>query len=135
MDINIVLDPVNDGISCNTKHITCKDKGALIIGTNGKSRFVGLERVPYELEGLADLSHSEYMEETPYLLIFNANKVFNVGRKRFFVGSVLVLKSEDDGELLPLDRQDCQWAAEEFKDRLVTLVCDGQEFQAYELID
>ena len=101
IDINIALDPVNDGIVQKTEQITCISKGALIIATNGKTRFVSLERIPYELEGLADLSYSEFMGDTKYLQIFNANKIFNVGTGRFFVGSVLVMKN-DDGELCPM---------------------------------
>ena len=132
IDINIALDPVNDGIVQNTEQITCISKGALIIATNGKTRFVNLERIPYELEGLADLSYSEFMGDTEYLLIFNANKIFNVGTGRFFVGSVLVMKN-DDGELCPMTREECGKASKEFQSRLATLVCDGQEFTAYEL--
>ena len=133
VDINIALDPVNDGIVQKTEKITCISKGALVIATNGKSRFVNLDRVPYELEGLADISYSEFLGDTEFLLIFNANKIFNVGTGRFFVGSVLVMKN-DDGALVPMTREDCEIAGKEFQNRLATLVCDGHEFSAYELI-
>ena len=40
IEINIQLDPVNDGVNSCPANVKMKGRGALVIGTNGNYRFV-----------------------------------------------------------------------------------------------
>ena len=48
LDINISLDPVNDGAAFLSKKIIRKDEGSLVIATNGKSKRASLILYPAE---------------------------------------------------------------------------------------
>ena len=132
IDIKISLNPVDDGAELITKKITRKDEGALVIGTNGKSRIADCDETAEILDRLSEVSHGEFIGKSEYLAVFNADKIMEVGGGRYFVGSALILKQGNDG-LTTLKDGDFETAAASFESRLVTLVCDGQEFSAYEL--
>ena len=75
IEISIQLNPVEDGTSFIPDRVIRKDKGALIIGTNGEFR-VAEEEEAYELlDRLAVNCASDYMGRTEYLVIFNAKNI------------------------------------------------------------
>lgn len=133
LDIKIELDPINDGIAENENKIVRKDEGGLVIATNGDYRILDVDNVADILDDLWNLSYSESMGKSGFIVILNARKFIRVGGSRYFIGSALIMK-EDEGGVTTLNGDDYEKAVKEFRSRLVTLVCDGQEFSAYELI-
>ena len=132
IEISIQLNPVEDGASFIPDRVIRKDKGALIIGTNGEFR-VAEEEEAYELlDRLAVNCASDYMGRTEYLLIFNAKKVLCVGGTKFIVGSVMIVKGTDRG-LEFLDEAEVEEAKAEFFSRLAVLCGSGIQFSAYEI--
>ena len=132
-DINIALDPVNDGAAFLTKKIIRKDEGSLVIATNGESSILDCDDTSDVLDRLSEVSHGEYMGNTDFMVILNEKKILNVGGGKYFIGSALILKGGEGG-LVTLTGDEYEKAAKEFESHLVTLVCDGQEFSAYELV-
>ena len=104
-----------------------------MIATNGDYRILDVDNVSDLLDDLWNLSYSESMGKSGFIAIFNARKIIWVGGRRYFIGSALIMK-EDEGGVTTLNGDDYEKAVKEFRSRLVTLVCDGQEFSAYELI-
>lgn len=133
IDIRISLDPLQDGATFPTNKIVRKDEGALIIATNGQSRIADCDETADILDALSEITHGEFMGKSKYMVVMNAEKIMNVGGGRYYIGSALILKQGTDG-LTTLKDEDFEVAATEFESHLVTLVCDGQEFSAYELI-
>ena len=133
IDIRISLDPVQDGAAFPTNRIVRKDEGALIIATSGQSRIADCDETADILDRLSEVSHGEFMGNSKYMAIMNDEKIMNIGGGRYFIGSALVLKQGND-DLTTLKDEDFDKAATEFESHLVTLVCDGQEFSAYELV-
>ena len=133
LDINIALDPVNDGAAFLTKKIIRKDEGSLVIATNGESKILDCDDTAEMLDRLSEVSHGEYMGNTDYMVILNERKILNVGGGKYFIGSALILKGGEGG-LDTLTGDEYEKAAKEFGSHLVTLVCDGKEFSAYELV-
>ncbi len=133
LDINIALDPMNDGAAFLTKKIIRKDEGSLVIATNGESKILDCDDTAEMLDRLSEVSHGEYMGNTDYMVILNEKKILNVGGGKYFIGSALILKGGEGG-LDTLTGNEYEKATKEFESHLVTLVCDGQEFSAYELV-
>ena len=132
IDINIQLDPVEDGASFIPDEVRRKDKGALIIGTNGEYRIAGEEEAYELLDRLAMNGVSDYMGKTDYIVVFNAKKVLCVSGTKFVVGSVMIVKGTDKG-LKFLDDEEIEEAKAEFESRLVVLCGSGIQFSAYEI--
>ena len=133
LDIKIALDPVNDGAVLKETKLKRKDEGALIIATNGESRIVDAYEAQEILNKLNDIGHGEYMGDSDYIAMMNGDKIINIGTGKCFVGSVIIMKF-DGRSLSMLVCDEFEKAAAEFKSRLITLVCDGQEFSALELL-
>ena len=57
----------------------------------------------------------------------------NVGTGKGFIGSAVIMKYDGKG-LGFLSGDEFDEAAKEFESRLITIVGDGQEFSAYELL-
>lgn len=133
LDIKFELDPVKDGIAVNANKIIRKDEGGLVIATNGDFRCMDVDQVSDLLDDLWEVSCSESMGNSGFIVILNARKIIRIGGSRYFIGSALIMK-EDDGGITTLTGDEYEKAKKEFNSRLVTLVCDGQEFSAYELI-
>ncbi len=131
--VSINLDPVNDGAEIEETKLKKKNEGALIIATNGERRIVEADEAQEIIDRLSDVGHGEYMGNTPYLIMLNGNKIINLGGGRCYVGSVIVMKFDGVGLTL-LSGDEFDEAAKEFESRLITLVGDGQEFSAYELV-
>ncbi len=132
IEINISLDPINDGASFIPKETEVKNEGALIIGTNGDSKIIGEDDAIALLNKLSGNSTSEFMGKTSYMAIMNDRKIITVADKHYFVGSALVLKSNRNG-IAMLGDDDYERAKNAFAARLETLVCNGLEFSAYEI--
>ena len=66
------------------------------------------------------------------MIVMHEKKVIRIADGQFFVGSALVLKSDRNGVAM-LSGDDYEKAKWEFASRIVTLVCNGQEFSAYEI--
>lgn len=133
LDIKIALDPLNDGAVLREFKIKRKDEGALIIATNGESRIVDAQEAQGILDKLNEVGHGEYMGKSDYIAMMNANKIINLSGGKCFIGSVIIMKFDGRG-LSMLVGDEFEKAAAEFKSRLITIVCEGQEFSAYELI-
>ena len=133
MEINIALDPINDGAVIKETRLKRKDEGALIIATNGESRIVDAYEAQEILDKLNEIGHGEYMGNSNYIAMMNGDKIINFGTGKCFVGSAIVMKF-DGRTLSMLVGDEFEKAAAEFRSRLITLVCEGQEFSAYELI-
>lgn len=133
MEINIALDPINDGAVIKETRLKRKDEGALIIATNGESRIVDAYEAQEILDKLNEIGHGEYMGNSDYIAMMNGDKIINFGTGKCFVGSAIVMKF-DGRTLSMLVGDEFEKAAAEFRSRLITLVCEGQEFSAYELI-
>ncbi|MBR4579740.1 MAG: hypothetical protein IKO32_00720 [Lachnospiraceae bacterium] len=134
IEVNIKLDPINDGAIINPNRIVRKVEGALVLATNGESKIISEDEAVEILDLLSGNTQGEYMGKTPYLAVFNGEKIFKIGSKHFFIGSALIVKNTKDGITMLAD-EDFEKATEEFESRLITLVGDGQEFSAYELAE
>ena len=133
LEINIALDPINDGAVIKETRLKRKDEGALIIATNGEPRIVDAYEAQEILDKLNEIGHGEYMGNSDYIAMMNGDKIINFGTGKCFVGSAIVMKF-DGRTLSMLVGDEFEKAAAEFRSRLITLVCEGQEFSAYELI-
>lgn len=133
LEISIALDPINDGAVIKETKLKRKDEGALIIATNGESRIVDAYEAQEILDKLNEIGHGEYMGNSDYIAMMNGDKIINFGTGKCFVGSAIVMKF-DGRTLSMLVGDEFEKVAAEFRSRLITLVCEGQEFSAYELI-
>jgi len=132
IEINIQLDPVEDGAIVIPKQVNREDKGALIIGTNGECRFAK-EAEAYEiLDRLGMNCAADYMGKTDYMTIFNAKKVLSTGESQFVVGSVMIIKGTERG-IEFLNKAEAEEAKIEFESRLAVLCGSGIQFSAYEI--
>ena len=131
IEVNIALDPVNDGAVFRNDKVMRKETGGLVIATNGETRIIGEEEAVRIMDALAENSRGEYLGKTPYIAVFNERKIFRLDAREYLIGSVLVMKNTMDGLEL-LSGEEFEEAAKEFESRLVTLVGDGKEFSAYE---
>lgn len=136
LEVNIELDPVNDGASIiNIKEVRIREESALIIATNGKKRKAGFNEAASIMETLKNTCHGEFMGKTPYIMIINGDKIIKLDGGSFFIGSALIMKDEGDGRHMgSLSELDIEKAETEFRSRLVTLTANGQEFSAYQLV-
>lgn len=132
VEVNIQLDPVNDGAVFHPEKMQVKEFGALIIGTNGESKFISEEEALDIMDNLTGKMRGEYMGRSVYMVVLNDEKIYLIGGQEYFIGSALIIKSTREG-LSMLEGEDFEKAANIFESRLVTLVGDGQEFSAYEL--
>ena len=133
VNVTIELDPVNDGAGFAESGFKKKEEGSLIIGTNGEKRIAGVIETQKILDSLTAVGHGEYMGKTDYLMMINGNKVLKIGTGECFIGSALIMKYDGKG-LGFLSGDEFDEAAKEFESRLITIVGDGQEFSAYELL-
>ena len=73
------------------------------------------------------------MVKSDYLMMINGDKILNLGTGKCFIGSAVIMKYDGKG-LGFLSGDEFDEAAKEFESRLITIVGDGQEFSAYELL-
>ena len=132
LEIDIKLDPVNDGARLLETDTIHNDEGALVIATNGKYRKVTVEEADDILEKLSGYTESEFMGNSPYIAIVNKDKTFSYHGGRYFIGTALVMKGTQEG-LSFLTGDDYDAAGNEFMSRLVHFVANGERYPAYEL--
>ena len=134
MEVNISLDPVNDGASFINLNEETKKVGGLILATNGESKKIDIIEAIDLLAILAKDSYGEIMGKSPYLLVINADKILTFKTGMYFIGSALILKYGDKERGFELfSDNDLDEAAKEFGSRLVTITANGQNFSAYEI--
>ncbi len=134
MEVNIALDPVNDGAYIININVEKKDIGSLIIATNGERKIASLAETVEILSKLEKVAYGEFMGDSKYIMIINAEKIMFLETGMYFVGTAVIMKDEGKGrglDLLTGDEFDA--AATEFASRLVTLAGNGQDFSAYEI--
>lgn len=132
IEISIQLDPSVDGINWMPERVKVEGKHGLVIGTNGKYRIVDEDETYSILDSLFNNSQSDYIGNTPFLVVYNSKKVIKTSESRYIAGSVLVIKFGDKGIELLTD-EEIEVAKSEFASRIITLCGDGIEFSAYEL--
>lgn len=133
IEITITLDPLKDGAVIKEKKLKRKNEGALVIATNGESRIVSVDEAERIMDGLSKTGHGEFIGNTDYIAMFNGDKVLDIGTGKCFIGSVLIMKC-DGRKLTMLVEEEFEEASKAFLNRLITIVGDGQEFSAFELI-
>ena len=134
IEVNINLDPVNDGVIFRRTDIRRKDKGALIIATSGEYRIADEDEVREILEKMSEKGLGEYIGNTPYLAVLNKDKILSIGYEKYFVGTAVIMKYDGKSSHGMLTEDEFDEAAEQFMSRLITLSGDGQEFSAYEIL-
>ena len=133
IDIIIQLDPLTDGVVMTKKEdMGREDKHALIIGTNGKYRLVSLQEAKEILYSLKDESASFILGSSDYLVIYNAGKAVSINEADYLVGSMLVMRMQED-QLCMMTNEEIAQVQDLIGNRMETMVSDGQTFSALEL--
>ena len=122
IEVNINLDPVNDGADIINRKVEVKDRGSLIIATNGERKKVGIDETADYLSRLIQNSYGEFIGKTPYILIINSEKIFKAECGTYFIGSAVIMKDEEKGKGLELlSGDEFTDAAKAFEGRLVVI--------------
>ena len=133
IDIRIQLNPLTDGVVMTKKEdMGREDKHALIIGTNGKYRLVSLQEAKEILYSLKDESASFILGSSDYLVIYNAGKAVSINEADYLVGSMLVMRMQED-QLCMMTNEEIAQVQDLIGNRMETMVSDGQTFSALEL--
>ena len=132
IEINIALDPVNDGVNSCPANVKMKGRGALVIGTNGNYRFVDEEEAVEILDKLSGCCETDYIGKTNYLIVYNSKKVIKTFEGRLFVGSVLIVKGSHSGMEF-ISEEEVDTVINEFASRMATLCSGDMQFSAYEI--
>ena len=134
IEVNINLDPVNDGADIINKNVEVKDRGSLIIATNGERKKAGIDETADYLSRLIQNSYGEFIGKTPYILIINSEKIFKAECGNYFIGSAVIMKDEEKGKGLELlSGDEFTEAAKAFEGRLVVITAGGKDYSAYEI--
>ena len=133
IDIRIQLNPLTDGVVMTKKEdMGREDKHALIIGTNGKYRLVSLQEAKEILYSLKDESASFILGSSDYIVIYNAGKAVSINEADYLVGSMLVMRMQED-KLCMMSNEEIAQVQDLIGNRMETMVSDGQTFSALEL--
>ena len=134
IEVKISLDPVNDGADIIDSDFEVKDRGSLIIATNGERKRAGIDETVDYLSRLMKNSYGEFIGKTPYILIINSEKIFKAECGTYFIGSAVIMKDEEKGKGLELlSGDEFEKAAKAFEERLVVITAGGKDYSAYEL--
>ncbi len=126
------LNPVTDGPNLDMKKIHVKHEKALLVGSDGRMEIISRDRALAFMDELSGLLYGEYIGNSDFIGIFNSKCNLRVDDRRFYVGTVLIMKSTGVG-LGSLSDEECEEAYEAYKEGMVTLVSDGHDFTAYEI--
>ena len=133
IDIRIQLNPLTDGVVMTKKEdMGREDKHALIIGTNGKYRLVLLQEAKEILYSLKDESASFILGSSDYIVIYNAGKAVSINEADYLVGSMLVMRMQED-KLCMMSNEEIAQVQELIGNRMETMISDDQTFSALEL--
>jgi len=114
--VEIKLDPITDGIidDMAKENAYCTDRLMRIIATDGSDRITDFIEAEYIMKTLKATKNrhcgaydsengsiggfilQDTSEDKEFVVIFNENKVFDMDGECLFVGSMLVMKIEDD---------------------------------------
>ena len=133
MDIRITLDPVYDGPVIRESVGEKKERGALIIATNGERRMADFDEAADLLNRLSETGYGDYMGKTHYMIMVNKDKLLEVGESRFLIGTAIIVKYNGDGIISLLSEEDAKEAEKEFESRLCSVVWGREAYSAYEL--
>lgn len=134
IEMDIQLNPLMDGISqmVGGTGLKCKDKGALVIGTNGRYRIVDEEEAWEIIDMLSEVSCSCFLGKTKYLAVYNAHRVLQAAGTKYLAGSAIVVKGTENGiEMMTMSEMAI--ARKEFESRIVTLCGNGVQFTTFEI--
>ncbi len=126
------LNPVTDGPNLDMQKIHIKNEKALLVASDGRKEIISHDRAMEFMDELSGLLYGEYIGTTDYIGIFNSKCNLRVDDRRFYVGTVLIMKSTGVG-LGSLSDEECEEAYEAYKEGMVSLVSDGHDFTAYEI--
>ena len=129
--INIELIPYKDGLIQLPDKVCRTELQGLIIGTNGKSRLIDLDGAHEIIKKLENRSTGNFLENTPYIMIFDGDRIFKAEGNQYFVGSVLILKHDQD-RLCGIPKNELKHVKSLFGSRIVTLCAEEITFSAYE---
>ncbi len=133
-NIEINLDPVNDGFEDIETQETAVSEHAFIIATNGEKRFADMEEVKEILKKLDSKGGSIIIGKGSYMVIFNREKTFDQMTGKFFVGSMLVMAIGDEDELTLIPDDELELVMELLENRMVTMVNGEEKFSALEIL-
>jgi len=98
------LNPLKDGLKIQRGEMDMVSRHAVVMGTNGRYRLVGMKEARNILESLRDCAETMFLDDD-YMIFYNADKVFRVDGGVFLAGSFLVTKLEGQ-KIAPLtDRE------------------------------
>ena len=127
IEVNINLDPVNDGVTITETEQEKNMEGALIISTDGNKRIA----LPAEtLEVLKNLSVALAMGR--YAAFYNKDRLIGSGEEKYLIGSVLIMKRVG-GSYWLLDPGEFKDAERAFLARLITINLAGSQYTALEV--
>ena len=66
-------------------------------------------------------------------IVFDGQRVLNLGKERYLLGPVIVYKYDEDGDGVSLSAEDVIAAVVYFADHTVTLYSDGKDFPAFHI--
>lgn len=126
LKIKINLDPIEDGI----ENLECfrfeEELAGMIVSTTGSWKAIHAGELTDVLERLAEIGEVTQLGE--YWACFNSEKVLSINGDRYFIGSVVVLKEENE---IPLTKEDINSMVQEVTNRLVEIIINGESVWAY----
>jgi len=132
IEIEIQLNPLKDGINKIPGRLMRGDRGALVIGTNGRYRIADEEEAWDIIDLLSDVSCSCYLGKTGYLAVYNSRRVLQAAGTKYLAGSAIVVKGVEGG-IECMSMEEIEAARKEFESRIVTLCGNGVQFTAFEI--
>ena len=132
--IEIRLNPLTDGIvqTICTDKAERQDRHALVIATNGDTKQISLHKAKEILDGLKACSGSIIIGDSDYIVIFNDDKAFDTESGRYFVGSMLVMRIDED-RMVPLAEEEIQTVKELLDEHMADMAAGDLSFSALEL--
>ena len=127
IEVNISLNPVDDGVIITESEQEENTQGALIISTNGNERIASPDEV---LEVLQRLSGALAMGR--YVVFYNEDRLIGSGPDKCLIGSVMIVKRHG-GSYYLLESGEFKDAERAFLARLITINFGGQKYTALEV--
>ena len=137
INARIDFDPLNDGIEVNENNVeerTEADK-VLILSTKGQGKIVDENEGASVLKRIKEkgIPCKKYLNDK-YVAMFNGEKIIPYSESgACLVGSVVIMK-RDGNSVACLTDDDIREAVSAFAGRTMTIIIDGQEFTAFEIL-
>ncbi len=133
IEVNINLDPVNDGVTITETEPEGKREGALIISTDGNERVALFDEAMEVLKTLAESLEAERLRGTPFVVFYNKDRLITNGTDKCLIGSVMIMKTVC-GSYYLLEPGEYEEAERAFYTRLGRIKYNGQEYSAMEVL-